>query len=261
MSHQPPEMKHYPLEIQKRLNCGNCNNEKQTPLMYAAKQSVRTRESNKRLRYLVSNGADVNRQDRRGMTALAMAVGIGPNPYWSTVDDALYLLEHGANPSIRDDAGNTALHQLAQVAIVPNIGVDREFQQTVRNMIHTVGSALVQHGADVNAQNNTDETPLHIVASKCGAYSISLLLSANADPAKKNKLGQTPLRIAEEKAASSGSGSSCNEAVGLLRNPAAATNVANGQNGVEGTASGKDGLLELIGAVGGALQILNKRAP
>lgn len=52
--------------------------------------------------------------------------------------------------------------------------------------------ALVGHGADVNARDNTGETPLHRALSRRRIDASRALLNAGADPNMKNFHGATP---------------------------------------------------------------------
>ena len=59
--------------------------------------------------------------------------------------------------------------------------------------------ALLEAGADVNAQSGTGPTPLHAAAaySKTPAV-VTALLAGGADPTAKTPFGQTPFDLAEE---------------------------------------------------------------
>ena len=56
--------------------------------------------------------------------------------------------------------------------------------------------ALVKHGANVNAKDDTGETPLHVAAFLSRASSVEALLAARADPNARDRLGKTPLHNA-----------------------------------------------------------------
>ena len=62
---------------------------------------------NKVLAYLISHGADINCQDKRGETPTNIAL-MNDNP-----SGAELLLQNGANPSLRDKWGNNALMRAA----------------------------------------------------------------------------------------------------------------------------------------------------
>jgi ankyrin repeat protein len=55
---------------------------------------------------------------------------------------------------------------------------------------------LLQEGADVNARNNFEITPLHDCAQKSTVEIALILLEHGADVTARNKSGQTPLEVA-----------------------------------------------------------------
>ena len=55
-------------------------------------------------------------------------------------------------------------------------------------------TALLENGADVNAQGNARETPLHLADN---IAMVRLLLLYGADPRKADRNGMTPLHFAE----------------------------------------------------------------
>jgi len=88
---------------------------------------------------LVENGAVV---DRPPYDSHAWGPAAGAN----SIDVARVLLEHGANPNWRDDAGNTAIHGVITSRIVLD---PAKFIQV-----------LLEFGADPNLRNREDRTPL-----------------------------------------------------------------------------------------------------
>jgi ankyrin repeat protein len=91
------------------------------------------------------------------------------------------LLELGADPTIKDRRGKTALH-LAAAA---------HFDAVIK--------MLVDAGADVNARDNNGETPLHVAAKARGRSSLEILLRHGADPDIKSAEGVTPREWAKAK--------------------------------------------------------------
>jgi len=76
-------------------------------------------------------------------------------------------LEHGMDVNCRDSNQNTALHWAA------------------KHYHHDCMRLLIGQGADVNASNDRDATPLHLAERNEGA--IRILLEAGADPNKLDK--------------------------------------------------------------------------
>ncbi|HEY3966845.1 MAG TPA: ankyrin repeat domain-containing protein [Planctomycetaceae bacterium] len=111
-----------------------------------------------------------------GSTPLMYAV------LYADADAVRLLLDHGADPNIRNEVGASALMW----------AVD-DLEKT---------RVLLQRGADVNARSDDGRTALSIAASRSGSLAVvSILLDAGADPSVKSpsyKGPLTPLREAAE---------------------------------------------------------------
>lgn len=105
-----------------------------TPLMSAAHGTDGERIENVKL--LLSRGADVNKKNELGLTALYYASQSG---HAQTVK---LLIEKGADINAKTNDGDTALHSAAMYGH------------------YTVVKLLVEHGADVNASNSNNATPV-----------------------------------------------------------------------------------------------------
>jgi ankyrin repeat protein len=88
--------------------------------------------------WLLSNGADIDHQDRIGWTALYYAVGVG------RLDFVIDLLRRGANIHLTDIYGNTALWRAAFEA-------RGEYELVER---------LLSYKANPNWKNKSDRSPL-----------------------------------------------------------------------------------------------------
>ncbi len=159
---------------------------------------------------LIARGAEVDRVDGDGHTALTLAIandqfdaaralveagGLQNLPERSgdalrlalhrgEIDLAMSLLDAGADPNATSDgAGNTPLIEAAT----------HDHADAVR--------ALLARGADPNTARTNDEahTPLHEAAEEGYLEVVRLLLDGGADPAIKAGSGQTALDLADSK--------------------------------------------------------------
>ena len=132
------------------------------------------------LSLLLGHGAVVNKRDKFNQTPLLLAMGRG----WFKL--ARVLLEHGADANAEDNNSKTPLHMLSEFQIddesespsqlPPYRGADSNLQdadpKTPFHSQHDFGpvqiaQALLDHGANVNAGNNVDETSLYGEGKYC----------------------------------------------------------------------------------------------
>ena len=181
-----------------------------TPLHYACTQIP----GDATARLFVIKGADVDRRNKVGQTALHSAVTAG------NLNAAKLLLECGAKVNVTDDRGNTPLHLalsakkfefvdlflqkpdinvnnlnedcnslfhlLAQIPL-PHDCVRLQF----KSKIAEIARELLAKGALVNVRNRADQTALHLARNACTA---EVLLRSDAWPnAKELYNGNTPL--------------------------------------------------------------------
>ena len=127
--------------------------------------------------FLLEQGADLTLRDKLGWTPLHLVAGSNSNPKGINV-----LIERGADPNAQDKHGNTPLHMAARLSENPEI----------------IG-ALLEAGADLNAPEPArGQTPLHFAAnSNFDPEIVSYLLEAGADPTVQDNEGKTPLDLAE----------------------------------------------------------------
>lgn len=122
---------------------------------------------------LIEAGADVNAATKDGVTPLFGAVGK------KAFECAQLLLEQGASCESKV-SDVTILHLAAS-----------ENSKLV--------SLLLEKGkcfSFINSLDKDGDTPLHLAVMKGKSKSVSVLLSAGADPSIRNLLGKTPLDIA-----------------------------------------------------------------
>lgn len=140
------------------------------------------------IEYLLSRGADPNRQKNENGTAVLAGLAFA-----NKAECVWLLLEAGADPNCgREATGETPLHSALTKA---------------HNDRNAVVRLLLDHGADPNRRTipkvptsgfwrdvrTRGETPLHRAAAFGNAETIELLLSAGADKELRDDNGDTPL--------------------------------------------------------------------
>lgn len=128
-----------------------------------------------RVHALVAEGADPNAHGEHGVTPLEWAL-LQQNP-----DGLGALLDAGARPEQPGIGGATVLH-MAAMANDP-----------------TYLRILLDHGADPNAPHGvTGASPLAAALMNARGDAFDLLLAHHADPDRADRLGNTPLHVAAQ---------------------------------------------------------------
>jgi len=137
------------------------------------------------IKKLVDKGADVNWrvQESTWYRTVFTALWVneaGATPFWrasqsSDVAVMKLLLEHGADPKIATNVGNTPLHVAAGVGWVE--GIKYEWSKEANG---EAVKLLLSLGADPNAQAQTGRTPLHGAGHKGRPEVIQILVDAGA---------------------------------------------------------------------------------
>jgi len=150
------------------------------------------------LTFLISKGANVNHQDKNGNTAL----------YWAATDkntDKLkILLDHGADPQIKNDFGQTALFSAntkeavemliangLDVDLVDNLGTTPLSRKANSLDKEDILELLIAHGADVNGKGK--QVPLIQAAMGGREKHAEILINHGADVNAQDDRQQTAL--------------------------------------------------------------------
>ncbi len=165
-------------------------------------------------------GADITAMDNNGLTPLHLASCFNSNP-----DVTALLIDQGANVEARSGDGETPLHMAARFNSNPevakllidrgaNIGAtdtpyqvaeERNPSQSSQDFLNldfwqdcTVADAQAEldRGADLMADNEKGETPLHLAGQIAPLDVIELLLEEGADITATDNDGWTPLHAA-----------------------------------------------------------------
>ncbi|HLK59267.1 MAG TPA: ankyrin repeat domain-containing protein [Chthonomonadaceae bacterium] len=150
---------------------------------------------------LLEHGANVDFQDRDGITPLMAATGnLCPK-------NVRVLLEHGANPNRKDGSGGTALRyadaECAKLLIQNGADIHAidDNGQTPLCALCMLGldesaQMLIRQGADVNVKDKNGNTPLILASRKCRLDTVKMLLEHGADIQAKRNRGGNALYVA-----------------------------------------------------------------
>ena len=155
---------------------------------------------------LLKHGARGDVTDDRGTTPLHLCVE------WCEADLVERLIGHAARAGACDRTGRTPLHVAvmrgAPVSAIEGLleddgeiaGVSRGRRRDSalsRLEDAAVLELLLAEGADPNAADRNQVTPLHVAASRGTAWAVRALLAAGADADAADEWGATPLHRAE----------------------------------------------------------------
>ncbi len=97
---------------------------------------------------------------------------------YKNVKEVRRHLNEGANPNTPNEAGQTQLHQAAQIGYLK------------------VAEVLLERGASVDARDHEGRTPLHLAANRSHAPMVDLLIAQKARVNDRDKKGRTALHYA-----------------------------------------------------------------
>ena len=149
-----------------------------------------------RLRYNAGEGTGSGSRDADNFGVARSRAGA--TPFWVASENAdaailRMLLEAGANPTVITDDKTTPLMAAAGLGH----GGDRYERFWSSDRALEAVRFLVEHGADVNAQNDAGFTALHGAAFVGADAAAEYLVSHGANPNAQDFIGRTPFRIAE----------------------------------------------------------------
>ena len=187
-----PDLTKIKLLVEHKADINAATVDGTTPVMLAA----RIPGAGDLLRYLIENGADLGRKDRRGSDALMIAVTEGAAGNLRILSDA------GASGSRRRE-NVAALRQFPDSVSRPV--VDRALR-FLDGSTALMGAAtadcelcvrfLLEHGADAKAKTGSGYTALHAASFEGNPATAKLLLDAGAPVNVADERGLTPLMMA-----------------------------------------------------------------
>ncbi len=171
-----------------------------------ARWAVQTKDNAAVVRMLESGEIDINMQNAEGYTLLHFAAGAGNLAMVNS------LLERGADPSIKNSLGKTALDSAIGTMVSARLrqamsgsggstssqgGAD--FDQ-IRWLIgakrNADAIAELDKGIDINMQTSEGYTLLHYAANDSNLEMVKELLRRGADPNLRSSTGHTPADMA-----------------------------------------------------------------
>jgi ankyrin repeat protein len=148
------------------------------------------------VKFLISNGANVNSIDIYGHTSLHQT---------KSLDIAKLLIAAGADVNARDSSGETPLHQtksldIAKLLIAAGADVNARDFSGETPLHHAcsreIAELLISNGADVKSQSSYNVTPLHTASQSGNLDVVRLLFSNGANINSRTKHNSTPLHYA-----------------------------------------------------------------
>ena len=135
---------------------------------------------------LIASGVDLDEREATGEAPLHVAAGGGE------AGIAQLLIASGADIEVRDDDGLTPLHKAAMSGIMRAIATGVQGSAADRQARTAVAVALIAVGANVDAKNQSGQTPLHFAVFGNVAV-VEALIAGGAEIDSRDAKGLTPL--------------------------------------------------------------------
>jgi ankyrin repeat protein len=142
--------------------------------------------------YLISKGADINGIDQNGQTPLHAAA------FWASKEICVLLISNDAKINTKDKFGFTPLHAAAGGVDSSDFGLAMMViaiteSEDEAKRLNDISDLLISKGADVNAQDNDGNTPLHWASTQGREGVAKLLISNGGNVNAMSKSNVTPL--------------------------------------------------------------------
>lgn len=125
---------------------------------------------------------DMNIKDRAGRTPLQILLSL--SGMRARADDAMFLVDLGADPRVKNDRGTTLLHLLV-------MGM-KDFPKNK----YAIKKLVQKYGVDVNIKDRDGKTPLQrLISEPAKPDDAMFLVSLGADPLVKNDSGNALLHL------------------------------------------------------------------
>ncbi|XP_003701039.2 uncharacterized protein LOC100879665 [Megachile rotundata] len=165
---------------------------------------------------LLAHAGPVNAKDHQGRSALHILASstIFDNNHRTEIESLIEtLLAAGADPSLKNDRGETPLHECLECGalntaflLIPHTptGIMSRYGETPlhiasRKNYADVVAKLLEHGEDPSIQDAGGNTPLHLASARGFHQTVSLLVTSPlAQLEKLNAEGLTALQVAAE---------------------------------------------------------------